>query len=52
MIRWAIAALLVELLFAPPSLAADEDSDLNRIPTAAPPAAAPPQAAAASKDVN
>jgi hypothetical protein len=52
MIRWAAAVLLAGLVVPPPALAADEDTDLNRIPTEAPPAASPAQPAAASKDVN
>ena len=51
MIRWTVV-LLVGLLLAPAAWAADEDTDLNRIPTEAPPAAALTQSAATSKDVN
>ncbi len=51
MIRWTVV-LLAGLLLAPAVWAADEDTDLNRIPTEAPPAAAPAQSAATSKDVN
>ena len=52
MIRWLAVGLLAGLVAAPPALAADEDTDLKRIPTEAPPAAAPVQAVTASKDVN
>jgi hypothetical protein len=52
MMRRLVVVLLVGLISAPPALAADEDTDLNRIPTETPPAAGPTQPAAASKDVN
>jgi hypothetical protein len=52
MMRPAVAVLLLGLISAPPALAADEDSDLNRIPTETPQAAAPAQPAVSSKNVN
>jgi len=52
MTRWLVAVMLVGLGSVSPALAADEDTDLNRIPTEASPAVAPTQPAATSKDVN
>jgi hypothetical protein len=52
MIRELAIVLLAALVVAPAALAANEDTDLNRIPTEAPPAAAPARPATAAKDVN
>jgi hypothetical protein len=49
MMRWIAALLLFGMAAASPAFSADEDSDLTRIPTEAPPAASQ---AASSKDVN
>ncbi len=52
MMRLAVALLVLGLTSAPMALAADQDSDLKRIPTDTPQAAAPAQPASSSKDVN
>ena len=54
MMRWPLAALLVAMATALPALAADEDTDLNRIPAEAPAQMQPAQAerALSSKNVN
>jgi hypothetical protein len=50
--RGFAAMLLVGLLGATPAFSADEDTDLNRIPTQMPAETPPEQTSASSKDVN